>query len=153
MPFDGPNYRNRREQKDQEKWAFLLHLLEFARLLDATQRRNDQIEPEQQDVRAILVEEQSPTAGNVAMSADIVKPLEQRRQPVEVLQSNDVALANLAGSLACHSTVGARTNSNAPEQNAVASRFRVERRCASTVPNGVMNVPFSSPLGYGFIAV
>jgi len=67
------------------------------------------------------------------MSADIVKPLDRRHQPVEVVQPN-VALANLAGTLACHETIDARTSSNASDKNAGVSQFSgrksVRKYCA-----------------------
>jgi len=43
--------------------ACYLRLLEFTRVLDAVQRRDDQIRQEQEDITAILFEEQSPIAG------------------------------------------------------------------------------------------
>jgi hypothetical protein len=73
-----------------------LHLLEFAGLLDAAQRRDDGIKQEQQQVGAIVVEEQVPIAGAVACRADGAQALEQRQQAVEVFQTTDVAFGRSA---------------------------------------------------------
>jgi len=51
-----------------------------------------------------LVEEQLTIAGAVALGADVVQALEQRDQPVEVFQTDDVTLAQLVGSACGHAT-------------------------------------------------
>jgi len=66
------------------------------------------VEQEQQDVGAVVVEEQVPVAGAVAPGADVVEPFEQRHQPVEVLQPDDVAVAQRAGSTCRHATRNAQ---------------------------------------------
>ena len=43
-----------------------------------------------------MIEEQGAVAGAVALGADVVQTFEQGHQPVEVLQTDDVAIANLA---------------------------------------------------------
>jgi hypothetical protein len=48
------------------------------------QRGDDRVEQKQQDVGAVVVEEQLAIAGTVTLSADIVQALQQRHQPVEV---------------------------------------------------------------------
>jgi len=96
-------------------------------------------------VTAILIEEQPPIAGPITFGTHIAQPLDQRHRPVEVLQPDDVALANLAGSFACNSIIDARTFSNASKQDAETSSFRVERECANTLLNGTDSMPGNVP--------
>jgi hypothetical protein len=57
---------------------------------------DDRIKQEQKDVSAILVEEQGAVAGAVASRTDVVKALEQGHEPVEVFQTDDVAVTDWA---------------------------------------------------------
>ena len=63
-----------RQRAERSAWAteLLLHLLQFAALLDAAQGRDDGIEQEEQHVGAVLVEEEFAIAGAVAFGADVV---------------------------------------------------------------------------------
>jgi hypothetical protein len=61
-------------------------------LLDTTQGSNDRVEQEQQDVGAVMIEEQPTIASPVALGAHRMQAFQQRHQPVKVLQANDVTL-------------------------------------------------------------
>ena len=73
----------------------LLHLLEFAGLLDAAQRSDDRIEQVEQQEHAVLVEMQLAIARRVALAGVVVQTLQQRRELVEVLESGDIGLLDL----------------------------------------------------------
>jgi len=71
-----------------------LHLFQLAGLLDCPQRRDDRIEHEEQHEHAVLVEVQLAVARLVARTAVVVQSFEQRREPIEILQTGDVGCRN-----------------------------------------------------------
>ena len=100
--FGVEDLRGLRERTERGTRAaeLLLDIFQFAGLLDGAQRGDDGIEEEQQDVGAVVVEEELAIAGLVAVGADVVKSFEQRHQPVEILQADDVAFGGFR-SFAC----------------------------------------------------
>jgi len=71
-----------------------LHLAQFAGLLDCTQRAGDGVEQEEQDEHAILVHVQLAVAGLVAIASNVMQPLQQGLQLVEILLARDVLFAD-----------------------------------------------------------
>jgi len=51
-----------------------------------------------------VVEVQNPVAGGIASGADVVQAFEQWHQPVEILQTDDVAIAQFARPSSYHGT-------------------------------------------------
>ena len=90
--FDGLRKRAERGAGAAE---FLLRFFEFTGLLDASRRVNDGVEEKQQDIGAVVIEEELAVAGAIALGADVVEAFEQRHQPVEVFQTDHVAVAQL----------------------------------------------------------
>jgi hypothetical protein len=81
---------------------FPLDFLQFACLLQCSQRIDRRIEQEQQDQHAILVEVELAIAGLVALAADIAQAIEQRHQFVEVFQARDVLITDVFAFLSGH---------------------------------------------------
>src|SRR5262249_35248265 len=103
---------------------------QFAGLLNAAQRRDDRIEQKQKEVSAVVIEKQLPVAGAVALRADVMQALQERHQPVEVLQTDDVAVANLAGFARGHTATNAQTPCRAQEENTRKSRIFAKKSVA-----------------------
>jgi hypothetical protein len=91
--FDGFRERTERGAGAAE---LLLYFFEFTGLLDAAQRVNEGVEEKQEDVGAVGIEEELAVAGAVALGANVVQAFQERHEPVEVFQTDDVAVAQLA---------------------------------------------------------
>jgi len=99
--FDGfgiEDFDGLRKRTERRPWAaeFLLHFFEFAGLLDAAQGSDDGVEQKQQEGGVVVIEEELAVAGVVALGAHVVQAFQQRHQPVEVFQTDNVAVTPLA---------------------------------------------------------
>src|SRR5262249_45421276 len=54
--------------------------------LEGPEGAEDRVEEEQEDQGAIVVEMERAVAGPVTLAADVMEPLEERQQPIEVLE-------------------------------------------------------------------
>jgi hypothetical protein len=63
-----------------------------------------------------VIEEELAVAGAIALGADVVEAFEQRHQPVEVFQTDHVAVAQLIRFSLGHAFHYAQTPSQAPGQ-------------------------------------
>jgi hypothetical protein len=145
---DGLRKRTKRGARAAE---FLLYSFEFAGLLNAAQRRDDGVEQEQQNVGAVVVEEELAIAGAIALSADVVQAFQQRHQPVEVLQTDNVAVAQLALFSLAHALNYAQTPCRAQEQWARKSWIFCERAvaqilCRTGLDASRMALTYSAPV-------
>jgi hypothetical protein len=66
----------KRAQRGARAAELFLDVLEFTRLLQATNRLNDGVEKEEQDQHAVLIVMQSAIAGRITLAANIVKTFE-----------------------------------------------------------------------------
>ena len=81
---DAYRFRERTERSPRTA-EFFLDVLEFAGLLQATERLDDGVEEEEQDQHAILIVVQRAITGGISLTADIVEAFEQRSKLIEVL--------------------------------------------------------------------
>ena len=84
-------------------------LLEEAGLLQGAEGAEDRVEEEQEDQGEIVVEMELAVAGLVALAADVMEPVEERQQLVEVLEPLEVTSGDRAvvgGSVASRAEIG-----------------------------------------------
>ncbi|MFM9962959.1 MAG: hypothetical protein ACKV2Q_17260 [Planctomycetaceae bacterium] len=84
-----------RPQRHSRHTEFLLHRLQLRGLLQAAQRVHDRIEEEQQHQDAVLVEMQVTVTGRIPLATNLVQPLKQRQQFLEILQPRDILVPDL----------------------------------------------------------
>jgi len=89
-------------ERDASATKKALHLVEFARLLNAPQTFDDGIEEEQQEQARILVVEQSPIASAVTSGGIVPQTVQQRTENLEVLEPLQVLGFDRCSSLDGH---------------------------------------------------
>ena len=87
---------------------FTLYFFQFARLLQRAERDADRIEQVERHECAILVHVELAIASTVAITTDLVQPLEGRRELVKKFQAADIFLTDLFSFLASHACNDAR---------------------------------------------
>src|SRR5262249_16015935 len=83
---DVDGFRERAQGHARTTKSFL-HILEFARLLQAAQRSEGGVEKEMQTKQAVLIEVQLAVVRGIAFATDRVQALQQRTELIEVLQA------------------------------------------------------------------
>ena len=82
-----------------------LDLVQEGGLLEAAQAGKDGVEEVEQQQGGVLVKEELPIAGPVAVGADFVEAFEQRRQQLEILEALEVLGRDLGFFLGRHGGV------------------------------------------------
>jgi hypothetical protein len=92
LGIEDPGGLRERTEAGARTAEFLLHLGQFAGLLDGAQGNPDGVKQSQQEQAAVLVEVQLPVLGLVPGTASVVQALEQRQELFEIREAGELLL-------------------------------------------------------------
>jgi hypothetical protein len=90
----------------------ILNLVQGTGLLQAAQAGEDGIEEIEQAQTGVLIEEQLPITGAIALRADVAESLQKGSQHPEILEALEFAGTHFAPTLLSHDALNARTCRN-----------------------------------------